>query len=520
MTTMDTRAARFTTEPPSLLYTNTVTESASGRPLGREAQRDLLVDRLVAQLTDGRADYHIDGWLTTLVPRPVVTYRQACFADLQTDRVRQGLTSFSKDMQRVRRILKLTTTLYYESERQRRFLEAALLYLRAVRDLAETMSGAQLSSAAFRGLARWLDDYVASPAFGALDADAHRVRDQLDGIRYRVRVHGDWVEVRPVDPDEPELAARVLDTFERFRQDAPKSYLQEIRDPGGMDHVEAAIASFVARLFPGPFAALGAFSRRHDPFVPPALTRVERELQFYLAHLELEDFTRAAGVQWSLPEVGTDQSVSVIEAHDIALVLTGPAHTLVPNDCQLADDERVVVVTGPNQGGKTTFARIMGQLHLIAATGAPVPARRARLPIVDTIHTIFERGENLQDLNGHLHDDLSRAHALLAEVTRSSLVLLNEVYSSTSTQDALALGEDLVTRLTETGARTVCVTFLDELSRHSPETVSLVAGVDADDRTRRTYRIERRPADGLAYARALARQHGLSADDLPRRLIR
>lgn len=149
-----------------------------------------------------------------------------------------------------------------------------------------------------------------------------------------------------------------------------------------------------------------------------------------------------------------------------------------------------------------------------------MPARRVRVPLVDQVVTIFERGENIEDLRGHLHDDLVRAHALLEQITPASLVLLNEVYSSTSPDDALTLGRDLLTRLDRSGARAACVTFLDELSRLSPTTVSMVAGVDRDDPTRRTFRIERRPADGLAYARALARQHHLTAEDLDRRLAR
>ena len=66
----------------------------------------------------------------------------------------------------------------------------------------------------------------------------------------------------------------------------------------------------------------------------------------------------------------------------------------------------------------------------------------------------------------------------------------------------------------------MCVTFLDTLSHHSTTTVSLVAGVHPDDPARRTYRIERRSADGLAYARALAQKHGLTAETLGSRLSR
>ena len=505
-----------TTSPPSLLTIDA--GRAKGRPLDVEARRDLLVDRLVGRLTAHRVEYDLDDWFLTLVPAHDVAYRHEVFTDLQKPAVREGLTGFSRGLRHVRQILSMAAKRSYGAEQQRWFLEVAHEYATSVRGLADTLQAAPLRSSALLGLATWVDGYISSLAFEALDADSTALLARFDAIRYRVRVHGDWVEVHPVDPREPDLASRVLATFERFQQGAPKSYLQQIRDPGSMDHVEAAIASFVARLYPDAFAALEAFSHRYHPLVPPALTRTERELQFYLAYLDLADATAPAGVSWSLPSIAPDGGLSIRDGFEVALLLRKPTDATLANDCEIGSDQRLVVVTGPNQGGKTTFARMLGQLHFLAATGAPVPASYARIPLVDRVFTIFERGENVKDLRGHLRDDLTRAHRLLEQLTEASLVLLNEVYSSTSSDDALALGHDLLNRLEASGARSVCVTFLDELSHHSATTVSMVAGVHPHDPTRRTYRIERRAADGLAYARALAEQHGLTAETLSRRL--
>ncbi|MDN5796538.1 MAG: hypothetical protein L0H79_12390 [Intrasporangium sp.] len=369
MSTITTPGTVRTTEPPSLL--TVAPGRTAGRPLDPEARRDLLVDRLVDRLTAGRAEYQLDDWLTTLVSAPDVAYRHEIFTDLQTTAVREGLTEFSVGLQHVRRILAMAAKLYYRSEQRRWFLQVARDYVTTVRALAGTLGVASLGSTALRGLASWVDGYVASPGFHALSAEANELIEQFDEIRYRVRVHGDWVQVRPVDPDEPELASRVLATFDRFRQEAPKSYLQQIRDPGAMDHVEAAIASFVARLNPDVFASLGVFCSRHQPLVPPALDRVERELQFYLAYLDVMAATASPGVTWSLPEIAVDRELSVKDGFDIVMVLGGSTDMVVPGDCRLADDERLVVITGPNQGGKTTFARMLGQLHLLARPERP-----------------------------------------------------------------------------------------------------------------------------------------------------
>jgi DNA mismatch repair protein MutS len=507
------------TELPSLLTPDP--QASSARPLSADARRDLLIDPVVDRLTRDRQGYQLEEWFTSLVSAADVGYRHEVFDDLGTAEVRAAVARFCEGNLRVRRILAMADRLHYDLERQSWFLEAARGYVATVLSLTEALhSPPRLSSRALQGVAAWLECYVGSAAFQALEEESADLDARLAGIRYRLRVHGDRVQVRPVDPGEPEYAAEVLATFERFRQGDAGSHLKEIRDPGSMDHVEAAIASFVARLHPEPFADLRTFRERHQPLVLSALTRLEREAQFFLAILDLADETSTHGVSWSLPDIASGATVSVMAGYDVVMLLGRHGDATVPNDCQLSAEERLAVVTGPNQGGKTTYARMLGQLHLLAAIGAPVPAIAARLPLVDQIFTLFERGENLADLRGHLQDDLVRARALVDEATPESLVLLNEVYSSTAPDDAMVLGRDLLTRLTQTGGRCVCVTFLDELSRLTSDTVSLVAGVDPDEPTRRTYRVRRRPADGLAYAHALAQQHQLTRADLARRLDR
>ncbi len=510
-------------EPLSILYVDA--HDAPGDEPAREPDffGDLRLDQVVNALIRGRDEYRLAALLYhPLRSVETVNYRHQVMRDLEREPVRAAVDAFATGMGRMRTHLHLAEHLRHPLQQQRWFVGAAALYCEVVSAFGEALQAAGVTSPGLRALSDYLREYRSSASFASLGTDTHQREAELAAIAYTVHLRGTRVTVSAAD-DEPDIGEEVADAFAKFQQGDGRSHRVRFREFSDMNHVETQILDLVARLFPEPFARLGEYRARHHDFVDATVARCERELQFYLAYLDYIAPLKAAGLSFSYPRVSA-RSKEITATATFDLALSAKLHAantpVVCNDLRLSGPERVLVVSGPNNGGKTTFARTFGQLHYLAGLGLPVPGRDTRLFLPDRIFSHFERREDIRTLRGKFEDELVRIHSILAEATPDSLLVMNESFGSTTLRDAVVVGAEVMRQIMALGPLTVFVTFIDELASLGPATVSMMSTVVPCDPAMRTFKVVRKPADGLAYASALAEKYGLDTGSLRRRLAR
>ncbi len=188
--------------------------------------------------------------------------------------------------------------------------------------------------------------------------------------------------------------------------------------------------------------------------------RLRRELSFYVGGLKLTQQMEALGMPWCFPVLTGAETHSRRweELYDVSLVYRNKA-AVVGNSLS-AEDKRLYIVTGANQGGKTTFLRSFGQAQLMAQCGLPVGARAYTAPLRGAIFPHFRQEEDRYLKRGKLDRELEWMSRIIDRVRPGDIVLFNEAFASTDEREGSELGREVTEALLECGVEVVSVSHL------------------------------------------------------------
>jgi len=219
---------------------------------------------------------------------------------------------------------------------------------------------------------------------------------------------------------------------------------------------------------------------------------VRAELAFYVGCLNLYERLAAKGEPtcFPVPEPAGEPRLGFEGLIDPCLSLHVEA-CVVGNDGE-ADGKRLLMVTGPNQGGKSTFLRSLGLAQLMMQCGMFVAARRFQADVRDGVFTHHKREEDATMESGKLDEELARMSAIVDRITPGSLLLCNESFASTNEREGSEIARQVVDALLEAGVKVGFVTHLFELAdgyhRKGMESALFLRAERAPDGSR-TYRI-------------------------------
>jgi hypothetical protein len=222
-------------------------------------------------------------------------------------------------------------------------------------------------------------------------------------------------------------------------------------------------------------------------------SQLRAELGFLVGCLNLHDGLTAKGEPLCLPEPAPlgSAALSARGLYDGCLSLALGTARAVGSDIE-ADGKRLLVITGANRGGKSTFLRGLGLAQLLLQAGMFVPAESFRADVRDGLFTHFKREEDAGLRSGKLDEELGRMSAIVDQARPGSLVLLNESFASTNEREGSEIARQIVRGLLEAGIKVGYVTHMYDLAssldaERNGEAAFLRAERLADGR--RTFRI-------------------------------
>lgn len=250
-------------------------------------------------------------------------------------------------------------------------------------------------------------------------------------------------------------------------------------------------------------ATLGAIMRYFEPFLEEKenfFKQLRSQTAFLMGVVNLYRKVHGMGVDFCYPKVSGRESICFEGLVEMSLAVS---LRRCPVDNRLdGQNKRLVVITGANQGGKSTFLRSIGIAQIMMQCGMYVPAKSFSSGLYRNVFTHFTRKEDSTMNSGRLDEELGRMERIVDNLTKDSILFLNESFATTTEKEGSAIAEDITKALYERGIRVMMVTHLLAFAKNcyanKPECAMFLSAEREGDGTR-TYRMVEQEPEMTSY---------------------
>jgi DNA mismatch repair ATPase MutS len=469
----------------------------------------------------------------------VIEHRMAVFADMlafpQISVTLNRLFPILTDIMELRRLeadFGDNTESYLES------ITEIELYISSISTLHDGFSEIKdsLTSDAFKTLAQRIDDLVCSDYYAELNTKlselTNRVRDIKSvtiGVNLDAQLRPSSAGVLSINPESfhsGDVIDKILRLNFKDNEYTCIANLVPFNKKQSENQRTALSLAFNSAINDVNKQSLRSWKKIVQSFVlenTDFLLNLMPEIEFLVKATNLLRTLSDKGLTLCKPEIVTDRNVFI--AKDlynpcVALKVDGE---IIANDVEFDNDVMIFVLTGPNRGGKSVITCAIGLAQAMLQLGMFVPAASATISIADGIYTHFPTGADDTIDKGRLGEERARLRDIFHDVTKDSLVLLDESLSSTGSYEASYIAGEVLAGFSRIGCRCLFSTHLHELAaeidninaRTAPDggtrIDSLVAGIEDGKRSFKIYRMK---PDGKSYARDIADKYGLSYETI------
>ncbi|HPK35894.1 MAG TPA: hypothetical protein PKX70_08745 [Oscillospiraceae bacterium] len=256
------------------------------------------------------------------------------------------------------------------------------------------------------------------------------------------------------------------------------------------------------------------------------ILNLKQSLTFYIGVFNYLSKIEALGGAYCFPEIYDDKRYYAKELYLplLLLVLKG-SRPVIPNDIDFVPEGQFALLTGANQGGKTTFLRSVGVGQLMFQLGMPVGAKEAKMGLVDNIFTVFALKEEVSTTKkGKFDQEIARVGNMMNYITCNSMVLFNEPLTGTGTAETLIISREITSTIKLLGARGIWVTHLHKLAKDIHRLNSILSGAplkslvvqikrhESNQYNVPTYHLIEKEPEGTSHAYDVVERFGLKLD--------